>query len=208
MSMNTSRFPHLLLFLYILLFITLGIDPLSGREVWLAENLPICFIVLVLIFAYRWFQFSNLSYLLMSILIFLHTIGGYYTFAEVPFDWVTDLFGFKRNHYDRMAHFSVGFYAFPIAELLTRKKLTNSRLITFLFSLFAIMALAGTYEVMEWQFAVLGDPQAGAEVLGSQGDIWDAQKDIVADTLGALFALFLFYTVQQKNRDDGSTLTV
>ncbi len=163
----------------------------------MAENLPICFVVFVLLFTYRWFRFSNLSYFLMAILVFLHTIGGYYTFAEVPFDWVTNFFGFERNHYDRIAHFSVGFYAFPIAELLTRKKLTRSKIITYLFALFAIMALAGTYEIMEWQFAVLGDPQAGVEVLGSQGDIWDAQKDILADTLGALTALLLFYVIQR-----------
>ena len=48
----------------------------------------------------------------MSILIFLHTLGGHYTFAQVPFEWVTDLFGFERNHFDRVAHFSVGLYAF------------------------------------------------------------------------------------------------
>ncbi len=99
----------------------------------------------------------------------------------------------REIHYDRIAHFTVGFYAYPIAEFLTRKNLTNSKTITYLFALFAIMALAGTYEVMEWQFAVLGDPEAGMEVLGSQGDIWDAQKDILADTLGAIFALILFH---------------
>lgn len=196
-TQTSNLFPHCLLVLYLLIFTVLGIDPLSGREVWLAENLPICFVVFVLLFTYRWFRFSNLSYFLMAILVFLHTIGGYYTFAEVPFDWVTNFFGFERNHYDRIAHFSVGFYAFPIAELLTRKKLTHSKIITYLFALFAIMALAGTYEIMEWQFAVLGDPQAGVEVLGSQGDIWDAQKDILADTLGALTALLLFYVIQR-----------
>ncbi len=202
MLSKSNYFPHILLLLYFILFTLLGINPLSGREVWLAENLPICFIVLVLVVGYRWFQFSNLSYFLMSILIFLHTIGGYYTFAEVPFDWITNFFGFERNHYDRMAHFSVGFYAFPIAELLTRKNLTNSKIITYLFALFSIMSLAGTYEVMEWQFAILGDPQAGAEVLGSQGDIWDAQKDIVADTLGAIFALFIFTFLHQNIVDE------
>jgi putative membrane protein len=200
MTLLREKFPHILLTAYLVLFTALGIDPPSGREVWLAENLPICIIVLLLVILYRWFRFSNLGYFLMSFLIFMHTIGGYYTFAAVPFDWFTDFFGFERNHYDRIAHFTVGFYAFAIAEYLTRKALTNAKTVTYLFALFAIMALAGTYEVMEWQFAVLGNPEAGAEVLGSQGDIWDAQKDIVADTLGAVFALLLFHLVNGRRK--------
>ncbi len=195
--------PELLLACYALLFTSLGVSPPSGREVWLDENLPIFLIVLFLVISYRWFKFSNLSYILMSFLICLHTIGGYYTFANVPFDLVTNLFGFERNHYDRMAHFTVGFYAYPICEFLHRKALTTAKSVTYLFALFAIMALAGFYEILEWQFAILGDPQAGIEVLGSQGDVWDAQKDILADTLGALAAIALFHFVPAK-RADGS----
>lgn len=191
--------PHLLLSGYLILFVVLAADPPSGREVWLAENLPIVCIVGFLVLCYRWwFRFSNLSYLLMSILVVMHTIGGYYTFAAVPFDWFTDFFGFERNHYDRIAHFSVGFYAFPIAEFLSRKQLTTARPVTYLFALFAIMAVAGTYEIMEWQFAILGNPEAGIEVLGSQGDVWDAQKDILADTLGAVAALCLFHLLRGR----------
>ncbi|MCA9459253.1 MAG: DUF2238 domain-containing protein [Nanoarchaeota archaeon] len=187
------KLPHILLIIYIIVFTLLGIKPLSGREVWFAENLPILLIVLFLLITYKSFKFSNLSYILMSFLIFLHTIGGYYTFAAVPFDFITNLFGFERNHFDRMAHFTVGFYAYPIAEFLTKKKLTNSKVITYLFAIFAIMSLAGAYELFEWQFAIMSDSNAGIEVLGSQGDIWDAQKDILADTLGAIFAICIFH---------------
>ncbi|MBE0583876.1 MAG: DUF2238 domain-containing protein [Desulfofustis sp.] len=193
--------PHVLLSGYLILFTVLAIDPPSGREVWLAENLPIVCIVGFLVLCHRWwFKFSNLSYLLMSVLVIMHTIGGYYTFAAVPFDWFTDFFGFERNHYDRIAHFSVGFYAFPIAEFLSGKQLTAARPVTYLFALFAIMAVAGTYEIMEWQFAILGNPEAGIEVLGSQGDDWDAQKDILADTLGAVAALCFFHLVRGRRQ--------
>ncbi len=91
------NFPYILLGIYLIVFIALGIDPLSGRTVWFAENLPIFLIVLFLVITYKWFQFSNMSYFLMSFLIFMHTIGGYYTFAAVPFDWFTNFFGFERN---------------------------------------------------------------------------------------------------------------
>lgn len=139
------------------------------------------------------YRFSNTSYALMSVFIILHTIGGHYTFERVPFDWVTDFFGFDRNHYDRLAHFSVGFYAYPIAELLMNKRLVRTRWIVALFPIFTIAAVAGVYEIFEWQYASYADPNAGIAVLGSQGDIWDAQKDILADSLGAILVMILFF---------------
>ena len=191
------NFPIYLLIIYIILFVVLAINPYS-RDVWFAENIPILLIVLLLVVTYPKFQFSNTAYLLMSVLIIMHTIGGHYTFARVPFDFITNLFGFERNHYDRIAHFSVGFYAYAVAELLHRKNLVNSKWILLLFPIFFIMSVAGAYEVFEWQYAVLGDPEAGIEVLGSQGDIWDAQKDILADTLGSILAIGFFYFRYRK----------
>ena len=78
------------------------------------------------------------------------------------------------------------------------RRLVNARWIAFAFPLSVILAVAGLYELFEWQFAVLGDPEAGHAVLGSQGDVWDAQKDILADGLGAVFALIVFAML---NRD-------
>jgi len=197
-----QKTPLILLALYIILFTVLAIDPYD-RPVWWAENLPIMMIVVTLIILQRWFVFSPLAYGLMFVLIVLHTIGGHYTFSRVPFGFVTDLFGFERNHYDRMAHFTVGFYAYPIAEMVLRKRAVNSKWLLFLFPLFSIISVAAIYELFEWQFAILGDPQAGMEVLGSQGDIWDAQKDILADTLGALAVMALFFRRNAREINEG-----
>jgi putative membrane protein len=134
----------------------------------------------------------------MSILIYLHTIGGHFTFERVPFDYVNDLFGFERNNYDRFAHFSVGFYAYPIAELLLARKLVTSKVILVLFPIFSIFAVAGGYEIIEWQFAVFAEPDAGIAVLGSQGDIWDAQKDMLMDILGAIVVMILFFQINKN----------
>ena len=144
------------------------------------------------------FAFSNTAYVLMSVLIYLHTIGGHFTFERVPFGFVTNLFGFTRNHYDRVAHFSVGFYAYGIAELLLKKKWVSSKLILFLFPVFSIFAVASIYEIIEWLYAVFSDPDAGSAFLGSQGDIWDAQKDMLADGLGAIIATVLFFVINKK----------
>lgn len=189
--------PAVLLAIYLVMFAALGVAPYD-RAVWIAENLPIMAIVLLLVTTYRRFRFSDGAYLLMACLVFLHTIGGHFTFERVPFDWVTDLFGFQRNHYDRMAHFTVGFYAFPCAELLLRRRLVNSKVILALFPVFFIFTVAAGYELFEWWYATTADPGAGIAVLGSQGDVWDAQKDMLADGLGAIAATLLFFVVRWR----------
>lgn len=181
----------ILLSLYIIIFIACAVNPYA-RDVWWAENLPIMIIVTVVIIVSRYHTFSALSYILMSIFIYLHTIGGHFSFERVPFDFVNNLFGFERNNYDRFAHFSVGFYAYPIAEILLNRKLVNSKIILTLFPIFSIFAVAGGYEIIEWLFAVSADPDAGVAVLGSQGDIWDAQKDMLMDICGSIIATILF----------------
>ncbi|OGE84374.1 MAG: hypothetical protein A2Y39_04280 [Candidatus Delongbacteria bacterium GWF2_40_14] len=192
-----DRTPHILLGIYILVFIICGISPYE-RGVWWAENIPIMAIVISAVTISKYFKFSPLSYIMMSVLVILHTIGGHYTFERVPFGFITEMFGFERNHYDRMAHFSVGFYAYPIAEALLKRKLVNTKWILYLFPVFAILSTAAVYELFEWIFAISADPLAGMTVLGSQGDIWDAQKDMLADGLGAIFAVFLFYFMNRK----------
>lgn len=184
--------PLLLLVVYALVFTVCAITPYD-RAVWWAENIPVMIVVTALVWLAPKFRLSDTSYILMSVFIILHTIGGHYTFERVPFDCVSDLFGFERNHYDRLAHFSVGFYAYPIAEVLMRKRLVRTRWIVSLFPVFAIAAVAGLYEIFEWQYAMSADASAGIAVLGSQGDIWDAQKDILADTLGAILVMILFF---------------
>lgn len=185
-----ERFPHILLGLYVVWFAVLAVEPVS-REVWVAEALPAVGIVLFLALTRRRFRFSNLAYGLMAFWIFWHTLGAHYTFALVPFGWITDLFGFQRNHFDRVAHFAVGLFAYPILEYVTRRSLAR-RWAGYVLALTAVMAVAAGYEIVEWWFAALAGGDAGPAFLGTQGDPWDAQKDMLADTLGALFALLLF----------------
>lgn len=192
MARPSNTVPFLLLALYGLVFAICAISPYD-RAVWWAENIPALIVVGGVVLISRSFRFSNTSYVLMAVFVILQTIGGHYSFERVPFGAVSEFFGYARNHFDRLAHFSVGFYAYPIAEYLTRKRLANTQWLVALFPLFAIATVAGAYEIFEWQYALNSDPTAGIAVLGSQGDAWDAQKDILADILGALLAVGFFF---------------
>lgn len=190
---NSSKFLGWLCGIYLVLFTVLAINPID-RMTWFVENLTVWIILGVILGLYaRNIRFSKLAYALMFVLIYLHTIGGHYTFALVPFDLVTDFFGYTRNHFDRIAHFSVGFYAFAVAEWLWNKKLVANKVLLFTYPVFLIATIAMSYEVIEWIYAATSNPEAGLAYLGSQGDIWDAQKDMLADTLGAIFVTILFF---------------
>ena len=190
--------PAILLAGYVALFIWGAINPYD-RATWWAENVPIVAVVATLVVLYaRGVRFSPLAYLLMAMLPYWHTVGGHYTFERVPFDWFTRAFGFERNMYDRVGHFSVGFFAFGILEYLVGRRAMSRRLAC-LFAVFAIAFVAMSYELIEWGYAAYGgNAQAGANFLGSQGDIWDAQKDMLMDTLGAVAAVLLFLAVRSR----------
>jgi len=178
---------------YVLLCAALAIHPVD-RATWLVENLTVWIILAVILGLYaKGVRFSNTAYALMFVLVYLHTVGGHYTFALVPFGWITEFFHFSRNHFDRIAHFSVGFYAFPMAEWLRRRRLVANKFLLFTYPVFLIATIAMGYELVEWIYAAGAAPEAGAAYLGSQGDLWDAQKDMLADTLGALVATTGFF---------------
>ncbi|TOY94336.1 DUF2238 domain-containing protein [Vibrio fluvialis] len=174
---------------YALVFVFSAIAP-SSRAVWIAEILPAMLILAGIWWVSSHQRLSKTAYFLMFIWLTLHTIGAKYTFAEVPFDWFNQLIGSERNNFDRVAHFAIGLYAYSIAEYLIRRQLAN-RWIAGAFALFCIMSIAAGYEIIEWWYADLAGGEEGIAFLGSQGDIWDAQKDMLCDTLGAITALFI-----------------
>lgn len=201
MKIKQYSVPILLLTLYLILFSICAINPYD-RAVWWAENIPVMIPVILLVITYKKFRFSNLSYFLMWFFLSFHTVGGHYTFELVPFDWgnkmlsylpMDFLFPEGRNNFDRLGHYLVGVFAYPLAEFTYRKKYITTIPAAILFGIMALGFWGALYEVIEMIYAIQEGGESGAAFLGSQGDIWDAQKDMFLDILGALTVSVLFY---------------
>ena len=164
---------------------------------WIAEVLPAVVGGALFVIFYRRFRFSSVSYLFSWSFALILIVGGYYTYARVPIgNWFQDAFEMSRNHYDRFGHFFQGI----VPALLGRELLIRTsplRRGKWLFFICTCMALAvsAMYELVEWVAAVT----SGAEdFLGSQGDIWDAQSDMLLALLGAIVAQIIFSRLQDR----------
>jgi putative membrane protein len=200
MTSSTSAFSRNWRYGNILLLVAVyawsAVNP-AERAVWWVEMASVLAISALLLVSSRWFRFSNTSYAIVSLWLIMHSIGAHYTFEKVPFDWVSNAFGFERNHYDRVAHFVIGINAFLFAEFAYRKDWLRTPLLAATVGLAAIMAMAAAWEIIEWLYAAMDGGEVGAAFLGSQGDVWDAQKDMLADTLGAILGAGLFLTLHR-----------
>lgn len=206
MKKINKSLPYLLLMVYIIEFGILAINPYD-RAVWWAENLPVLIPVIILISSFKVFRFSNLSYLLIALFFMFHTVGGHYTFERTPFDFFNHLlshlnldflFPSNRNNFDRVGHFLVGILAYPLAELFFRKKWVSNIPTAIFLGIIALGFWGALYEIIEMYYAISEGGESGASFLGSQGDIWDAQKDMFLDILGASFVFILFGTTLKK----------
>jgi putative membrane protein len=184
----------------VLVWIVTAISPLFPRD-WLLENLLVFIFVVLLVFSYRRFQFSNLSYFLFSVFLSLHMAGAHYTYAETPFGfWMADQFGFERNHYDRLVHFCFGLLlAYPFREILLRKSGINNAWSLFI-AINCVAAFSAVYEIIEAIAAMTVSPDLGAAYLGTQGDEWDAQKDAFCALSGAVIAMLVTWRADRRPR--------
>jgi putative membrane protein len=180
------------LWIFLSSFTAIWISTLVGTNDlnnWLLENTLTVIFFLFLIVSYKKYQFSDLSYLLITIYLCLHVYGAKYTYAENPFGyWLKDYMGWERNHYDRIVHFSFGFLlAYPMRELFL-KWVKYPTMVAWVLPIEITLSVSGFYELIEWAVADIFFPSQGDAYLGTQGDIWDAQKDIFLAFLGAILA--------------------
>jgi len=195
---SSARYPALLLGLYVIAWIGLAIAPLYRHD-WMLENVLPLIAVALLVSTYRWRRFSNFTYTMLFLFMLLHAVGAHYTYAKVPYDeWLHavsgqrlgDWFGWRRNHFDRLVHFLYGAMLFPLCwELFCRH--INGRAWQYLLIGAFLMSHAGIYEAIEWLAAEFFGGDLGVAYLGTQGDQWDAQKDMALALLGTLLAMLI-----------------
>ncbi len=188
-----------LLFSGLAILIWSGLWP-KGRLNWLMETLPAMVGGAFLVVTYRRFRFSTVSYSLAWFFAIILMIGGHYTYSEVPIgNWFRDAFGLSRNHFDRLGHVFQGVIPAIFArELLLRTSPLRPGKWLFTVCVALALAISAAYELFEWQYAVIFGGQQADDFLGSQGDIWDAQKDMFMALCGAVASLLLLGKWQDR----------
>ena len=197
---HPHRLHLLLLASYLIVWCVLALSPVD-RQDWLLENLLAVSTLAILILTYRRFAFSDVSYILITVFMILHAIGAHYTYAKVPFGfWMKDVFDLSRNHFDRIVHFAFGFLlAYPAYELFLRGAKVRREWALFMAAI-TVISLSGIFEVVESWVAQIISPELGDAYLGTQGDVWDAQKDMTMAIIGALITVGLTYVMSKPVR--------
>jgi putative membrane protein len=209
-AMSHRRYVMGLFVLLMLLWAPLAFEPFDRKD-WLLEN-ALLWLALVMLFAtYRSFPLSRISYTLIFVFLCLHTIGAHYTYAEVPYDdwWraltgstFNEWIGWKRNNFDRVVHFSYGLLlAYPVRELFLRVAGVRGFWGYFL-PLDLTMSTSMLYELIEWAAAEVFGGELGAAYLGTQGDVWDAHKDMALASLGALISMSVVALINSRIKRD------
>jgi putative membrane protein len=208
--MRNRRYVLLLCVPLAALWTALAIAPLDRKD-WLLENILLAGAVAGLALTYHIFPLSKLSYTLIFLFLCLHTVGAHYTYAEVPYDaWsrsligvsLNDLLGWRRNNFDRVVHFCYGLLlAYPIREVFLRIAAVRGFWGYFL-PLDLTMSTSMLYELVEWGVAQLFGGDLGMAYLGTQGDVWDAHKDMGLASLGALISMSVAAIVNRSLQHD------
>ena len=199
MSRNTWGSVGLLIW-YVVVSVWTAQGPADPQFWLLASILPALFVI-VLIATYRLFPLSPASYALITVFLTLHTVGVHYTYADVPAGaWLQEALHLSRNHFDRIVHFSFGFlFAYPLEELFRLTGAVRGWLVYYL-PVMTVLGLSGLWEIIESWVAGAVHPELGITYLGSQGDIWDAQKDMAAALYGSLLCVTVLALARVRRR--------
>ena len=182
-------FPAVLLALFCAWFLALGIAP-SYREDWLLENLLVFVAVPTLVWGHARLRFSNAAYAALFVFFCLHEVGAHYTYSEVPYrDWIPVLAGTQRNHYDRLLHFCYGLLVTPALFEVFAAYAPARAAWRWLLPATSMLGQSLIYELLEWAAALLFGGDLGVAYLGTQGDPWDAQRDMALAALGTVVSL-------------------
>ncbi|CAN1516970.1 COG3647 Predicted membrane protein [Flavobacteriaceae bacterium] len=196
------KYIYIMLNLFVGTFLWSIIEPKESFTCFL-EIFPALLGVLILVLTFKKFSFTNFTYLMILLHCIILFIGGHYTYAEVPlFDFIKEIFHQTRNNYDKVGHFAQGFVpALIIRELFIRKMVISNKSFFNFIIVSICLAISAAYEWIEWGVSIsTGDK--GDAFLGTQGDIWDTQSDMLFATIGACIGLLLFSKIQDRQIEE------
>ena len=208
--MEHKRYFLLLSIIFIIEFIVISINPYNRAD-WALENVLVVLSVIFVVFTYKKCPLSRLSYSLIFIFMSLHEIGSYYTYSNVPYDEfllsyfnvsLNEYMGWNRNNFDRLIHFAYGFLlAYPVRDLYCKIAAVKG-FWSYFTPLNLIMSTSMLYELVEWGAAEVFGGELGMAYLGTQGDIWDAHKDMALASLGGLLAMAITLLIHSRIQKD------
>lgn len=196
-----AKLPLVLLTVLSVILIASVWNPPAGRFSWLLEVGPGIAGIAVLIGVYRRFPMSHWVYWCVFVHVLILNYGGIYTYAETPLgNWARDTFELSRNHYDRIGHLALGvFPAFIVREVLLRRTPLQRGGWLYFLIVSVILAIAAFWELLEWWVTLLVASDVGTAFLGSQGDVWDAQWDMLLAQIGAMIVIPLFARAHDRS---------
>jgi putative membrane protein len=196
--MRGAAYPLTLLIVGAALLLLTAIHPYEMGTWWM-ETFPIFLAVPILVGTWRRFPFTPLVYTLIFVHAVILMTGGHYTYARVPLGfWMQDAFGFARNHYDRIGHFAQGFVPALVArEILLRRTPLRKGGWLFYIVCSICLAISACYEFVEWWAALIGGA-AATDFLGTQGDPWDTQWDMLFALIGSIAAQITLSWLQDR----------
>ncbi|WP_347019696.1 DUF2238 domain-containing protein [Acinetobacter calcoaceticus] len=182
----------------VLIFITIllsSIHPLEF-EAYLLHQVGTVFMLVLLFIIFKKIGLDFLSFTLYLLFLLIHIIGAHYLYSYVPYnDWIQQVFhfnldqymGWSRNMYDRLVHLAYGVLLYPLIYRVFQAWLPTARPFTlFLLVIQFVMASSVFYELIEWAIAIGLSPEEAENYNGQQGDMWDAHKDMLLATIGAI----------------------
>lgn len=183
---------YLLILLFFLGLILSAIDP-HDYFTWILEVFPAIVGFIVLVLTFNKFRFTYLVYILILLHCYILFIGGHYTYAQVPlFNWVKEVFHQSRNNYDKLGHFFQGFVpAFIVREIFIRESVILKKSWLAVLTVCVCATISMFYEFIEW-FVSVASGSSGDAFLGTQGDIWDTQSDMLFAVIGATCMVLFF----------------
>ncbi|MDX8253271.1 DUF2238 domain-containing protein [Acinetobacter pittii] len=186
---------YIALGLLLIAIVISGIQPLEF-EAYLLHQAGTVFMLILLFVIFKKIGLDFLSFTFYLLFLLIHIIGAHYLYSYVPYnDWIQQVFhfnldqymGWSRNMYDRLVHLAYGVLLYPLIYRVFQVWLPSAKPFSlFLLVVQFVMASSVLYELIEWAIAIGLSPEEAENYNGQQGDMWDAHKDMLLATMGAI----------------------